>query len=103
MGLCFRCEHRAKYLELLHAHDYAFGPRCECKDPTYSAYSCYMFKPCKPVVTAPTNANDERPRFAGAMLSSREEFVRILDEAELDIIYHEGNEVALGWVIKDES
>lgn len=104
--LCFRCEHRAKYLELLlksklDSETYAYGPRCECKSSTGSVSSCYMFEPCKPVVTVPAYTDDKRPRFAGAMLSSREQFERVLENVKLEVIYHEGNEVAVSWTSKD--
>lgn len=43
-GLCFRCEHRAKFLEDGH------GPRCECGDVKFQSFSCYMYSPCKLIV-----------------------------------------------------
>jgi hypothetical protein len=60
-----------------------------------------MFEPCKPVVTVPAYTDDKRPRFAGAMLSSREQFERVLENVKLEVIYHEGNEVAVSWTSKD--
>jgi len=57
--LCFRCEHRATYLET------GAGPRCECKDPLSSVHSCYMFIPCAPVITEKTNPDDPREEHGG--------------------------------------
>ena len=98
--LCYRCEHRAKYLEMVQERgkEKSHAPRCECQDTNASVYSCYMFKPCMPVVLAP-NEGDTRPRFAGAMISSREHFVRTLtrEEVEATVIYKNGEEIALGW------
>jgi hypothetical protein len=72
-GLCFRCEYRAKYLEE------GIQPRCECGMANASVISCYMYKPVCPVILTPLNKKDKRPRFVGAMLSSREKFERIAD------------------------
>ena len=106
MSLCFRCEHRAKFLEgmLKARHDksiYAPRPRHECGDIENSKCSCYMFQPCKPIVTVPSDSRDKRPRFGPAMISSREMFERVLEDAKLDIIYDNGREVALGWRYDD--
>lgn len=100
MSLCFRCEHRAEFLEdSLHGEKHPRRPRMECGDVFNSKTGCYMFKPCKPVVTVSTNSEDIRPRFGPAFLSKREYAKRILDEATLTIIYHNGEEVALGWTV----
>ena len=102
--LCFRCEHRAKYLTAKSKGEvYCPRPRMECGDINTSKYICYMFKPCFPIITKPSNSNDKRPRFAGAMLSSREEVVRVMEreEIELTAIYDKNNEVALGWKVKE--
>jgi hypothetical protein len=52
------------------------GPRCECGDIKSSKYSCYMYRPVCPVVLA-KNEGDDRPQFAGAMLSARSHAVRV--------------------------
>ena len=70
--LCYRCEHRAEFLETGH------GPRAQCKDEGSLAI-CYMFRPCFPVVTEQAYPSDERPRFAGAALAARERAVRLMD------------------------
>lgn len=102
MSLCFRCEHRARYLtDKLNHKKHCHQPRFECGEPATSKYSCYMFIPCMPIVTS--SNDDVRPRFAGAMLSARERVVRIMDrdEVEATIIYENNGEVALGWKVKD--
>lgn len=53
-GLCFRCEHRARFLEL------GFAPRCECGAIEQAVCSCYMYKPVLPVLLRP-NEGDRRP------------------------------------------
>jgi hypothetical protein len=98
--LCFRCEHRAKYLEAKANNDkWCPAPRWECSDVTKSTGGCYMFMPCKPIVTA-NYADDKRPRFGAAGYSARERAVRVLEDCVLDVIYHKGTEVALGWKIE---
>jgi len=80
--LCFRCEHRARFLEdQLAGEKHCRRPRCECGDVSTARYSCYQFRPVSPVVLArlkPTE-EDPRPRFAGAMLSCREKGVRVFN------------------------
>ena len=44
-SLCFRCEHRALWLETK-----THRPRYECGDEKYSKYSCYMYQPVVPPV-----------------------------------------------------
>lgn len=41
-ALCFRCEHRAHYLET------GKGPRCECEEATKAVDNCYYYAPVKP-------------------------------------------------------
>lgn len=78
-GLCFRCEHRAKFLEG------GSRPRFECGDPSMNKWACYMYQPVKPVVLAKLDKRDKRPQFGPAMISSRSKFVRVADEIVLDI------------------
>jgi len=91
-GLCFRCEERAKFLEE------GISPRCECGMVTSSKYSCYMYKPVRPVVIK-KNEDDDRPQFAGAMLSARSHFVRMAD-CELKVAVVEDGKV-LYWEVKE--
>ena len=73
--LCFRCEHRAKFLEDGHA------PRCECGDIESSKCGCYMYKPCLPVIVKPSEG-EERPMFAAPMISGRIMAVRVAKTKE---------------------
>lgn len=57
--LCFRCEHRAYWLENHIAQKY------ECKDSDRAIVSCYMFKPTKPI------ALEKDPDEYGNILSPR--------------------------------
>lgn len=72
IGLCYRCEHRARYLET------GGGPRAECKSEKSTVYSCYSYRPIKPVVTS-CNEGDDRPAFGPPMLAGRVHAVRIAD------------------------
>jgi len=77
-GLCFRCEHRAKFLEK------GIRPRYECGEIEDSKFSCYMFKPVKPVVTAKLG-DDDRPKYAGSLFSARSRFVEVAQDVGLEI------------------
>jgi hypothetical protein len=97
-GLCHRCEHRIrniedKYLRKPHAHQ----PRCECGEsghvrddedgkptaaPGGSKHSCYMYSPVRPLVMVRDMA-DDRPMFAGSLLSCRSHAARIADELDV--------------------
>jgi len=92
--LCFRCEYRARFLETGERH------RHECGDILKSKSSCYMFMPCCPVVTKATPG--WRPRFAGALFSTRENAVCVLNpdkgcNVKLDAIDYGKGKVALVW------
>lgn len=69
-SLCYRCEHRACFLEKGH------GPRCECQEPSRAVCSCYMYMPVIPVITE-ANKGDKRPIAAGWMISAREHPVEV--------------------------
>jgi len=43
-GLCYRCEHRASYLES------GSAPRYECKQDSQSICVCYCYTPVKPCI-----------------------------------------------------
>lgn len=69
--LCFRCENRALFLETGNA------PRCECKDPTSSAYGCYAYKPVKPLWVK--RAKGDRRPVGGGLFGSRVNGVKVSD------------------------
>ena len=101
--MCFRCEHRARYLSDLSNHKKCcHRPRHECGDIETSKYICYMFTPCLPIITTPNNPKDIRPRLSSPMLSARERGVRVMDREELkmELIYQNEEEIALGWRVK---
>ena len=54
LPLCYRCEHRAQFLES------GRGFRCECQNPTTASYCCYGYQPMRPLLLrrAP---RDKRP------------------------------------------
>ena len=64
LGLCYRCEHRARFLET------GDRPRFECGMEKTASHSCYMFMPCKPIAVT-SIAGERRPIFAGWLLAGR--------------------------------
>jgi len=63
-GMCFRCEHRAKFLEN------GSRPRYECGEVDSTKFACYMYQPVKPIKLS-KDENDPRPQFGGYMFTSR--------------------------------
>lgn len=76
--LCFRCEHRAKFLETGH------GPRYECGVIENSNIGCYMFMPCKPVIMT-KNKGDKRPAHGGPMLGARMSAMGLVKDCHLEL------------------
>ena len=99
--LCYRCEHRAMSLEAKRDGKH-YSPRYECGQHADSKAGCYMFQPCRPVVTTPDGTG--RPRFAGYMIAGREYAQRVLDPKTdgiaLDAVWRDGDAVALAWTKK---
>jgi len=100
--LCFRCEHRAAFLQAELEGIHPPRPRNECGEPLTSKVSCYMFIPCLPIITAPECKGDKRPRFGPSFIASREQAVRLMSREELECyaIFTDRDEVALGWRTK---
>jgi hypothetical protein len=92
-GLCFRCEHRAQYLEQ------RGRPRYECGEIEQSKYGCYMYKPVIPVILKPSD-NDPRPQFGPTMITSRSYFAGIA-EGKLAVVRRGENSI-LHWVFEEE-
>lgn len=90
-GLCFRCEHRAEFLER------GRQPRMECGMTTRAVCGCYMYRPCRPVVTVPLPGKDPRPRFAAAFISRREVAAGLADGMVLRAACGPRQQVALYW------
>lgn len=63
IGLCHRCEHRARHFED------GSQPRCECGG-SGAVYSCYMFEPVRPPVLIRCEG-DTRPLAAPWCISAR--------------------------------
>lgn len=72
LGLCFRCEHRARHLQ-----DKTYQPRCECGMTTCAVRSCYMYQPVKPLVLEKSDKRDPRPMLAAPFIASRVCAVRV--------------------------
>lgn len=67
IGLCFRCECRAAYLESV-KRGKPGQCRPQCSDVDQSIDSCYMFVPVKPVVTVPIDQNGKWMRFGSLVV-----------------------------------
>lgn len=74
LGLCHRCEHRARFFETGH------GPRCECQTPGYGVCSCYMYEPVTPLEMT-LNEREKRPPIGivGWGLSGRAHSIKLAD------------------------
>ena len=70
--LCFRCEHRVKFLEK------GLRPRFECGETDNAVVGCYMYSPVKPVVLQ-VNEGDERPPVGPNMITARSHGIGILN------------------------
>lgn len=64
-GLCWRCEHRALWMETKRHR-----PRCECGDEKNAKWSCYMYEAVKPLVLE-TDKGEKRPLGIGHLLAGR--------------------------------
>ena len=65
IGLCFRCEYRARF------HETGHGSRCECQDPTMNVSTCYMFRPTISPILVPSVPDDPRPLFGPGFICQR--------------------------------
>lgn len=93
-GLCFRCEHRASFLET------GSRPRFEC-GTTMTVHGCYMFRPAKPIEVAPI-AGEKRRIFDPWMISGRIRSMGLVDNGRLrlKLVDIDGHAVAAVWTIK---
>ena len=71
-ALCYRCEHRALFLEMG-----KHRPRCQCGEPGAAVFQCYMYKPTKPMVVTAADKKDPRPIFGTPMIAGRVRAVRV--------------------------
>lgn len=75
--LCFRCDHRASFLETGH------GPRYQCGEVQKSVVMCYTYMPVRPVVnTADMHDKDHPGPFAPAIMRTRWSATRVAEEGE---------------------
>jgi len=95
LGLCFRCEHRAEFLEN------GFKPRFECGMEKTATSCCYMFMPCKPVAVAPV-AGDKRRIFDPWMIAGRVRAQGLIDaeRLRLKLVDVDGLAVSAVWIVK---
>ena len=93
MGLCFRCEYRAAFLEG------GRRPRHECGVPECDKHICYMYEPVKPVQMEKFDKDDPRPEHGG-YFGCRMQYTGI-PEVELKIKETKSKSVAY-WVPKEE-
>jgi len=71
-GLCFRCEHRARFFES------GRSPRFECGDVKTCVHGCYMYQPVMPVILL-KNKTDKRPQFGPIVISARSSYAGMPD------------------------
>lgn len=81
--MCYRCEYRAQYLELGHA------PRYECSQTHTSYYSCYQYRPVKPVILVANN-DETRSLDLPAMFAGRAHAVGLAEGDYRVIIVKDG-------------
>ena len=95
LGLCFRCEHRAIFLET------GDHPRFECGMEKMASSGCYMFMPCKPIAVAP-NKGEKRPIFGPWMIAGRVHANGLVDHERLSLqlVGIDKDSVAAVWTIK---
>ena len=87
IGLCYRCEYRAQYLET------GSKPRYECGEPNFCSISCYMYRPVAPIAVK-SSSGDKRPLFGMWAVSARVE--RIADTETLTLL---AKKVKKGWLL----
>jgi hypothetical protein len=82
-GLCFRCEHRARFFEE------GSCPRDQCSNIHKAITSCYSYQPVVPCVTVPLEESEDdkkKPRFAPDFISAKEQFSRIPGRHEVRLV-----------------
>ena len=87
--MCYRCEHRARFLEG------GPRPRFECGEIKTSKVACYMYRPCYPLVLAKLDKKDPRPWPGSGIFAARSMVDRVYEEAELFGEWIEGGVVFL--------
>lgn len=98
-GLCYRCEHRARYLEA-RGSDHPHQPRREC-GTDMSVWCCYMYQPVRPMLTRDMQQKGHMPAYGPAMLASRVEAVGPDESFEL-VLHQDGDGLTPYWRPKEE-
>lgn len=95
LSLCFRCEHRAEFLEN------GFKPRFECGMEKTATSCCYMFMPTKPIAVVPV-VGEKRRIFGPWMIAGRIQAKGLIDaeRIRLKLVDVDGFAVAATWIIK---
>lgn len=70
LGLCWRCEHRARF------HEEGHRPRYECGEVKTAKVACYAYLPTRPY-TVKVVEGDKRIPFGPGMVSARVEVVEV--------------------------
>lgn len=91
IGLCHRCEHRARNREEEH-----YQPRCECGDKG-SVYGCYMYQPVQPMKLQKLYEDDDRPLFGPWMIAARMKAAGKAEDMQLDLHIDDEGKMALFW------
>ena len=90
IGLCYRCEHRAK------GHETGYGPRAECTWFDKAVWSCYSYTPVKPLILK-RDKGDNRGQFAGWAISARSHATGICEDLTLKVVNYGSKGKALVW------
>jgi len=93
MSLCYRCEHRARFLET------GERPRYECGEVNQSKVGCYMYRPVSPCVVA-ADEGDDRELGGPAMCAARAHFVRVAEGSLRGMIK---NDELVQWFVPAEA
>lgn len=72
--MCYRCEHRALFLEN------GDRPRHECGEISTSKIACYMYKPCLPIVLTKLDESDIRIWPGSGLFAARSKAERLYEE-----------------------
>lgn len=106
--LCYRCEHRAKFLEEYSKQKlsgktnekiedfFISRPRYECGMIESSVNSCYLFKPVKPIFIKPQD-NDNRPLSLNTFSCRVNRIDNVKIEVDLKQFVYKDNTILLYW------
>jgi hypothetical protein len=87
--LCYRCEHRAAYLEARKATGQGHAPRYECQQCEDATGGCYMFSPVRPLRLVPA-PGERRPIGGPWMIAGRVRSVGVQESERVGGITQSG-------------